>query len=107
MEHYLDLATKAVPIVGLALALWVSHRISRAADHQAEAHRAVTLSAIASDAAALVSTLVPAATPVAHLIEQTVAEMSGAAGLPTTNPKAIERAAAGAVAELKRPANGA
>ena len=94
------LARGLAPIVGLGLATWVSHRVSRAADHQAEAHRASLLSANASDAAALVASLAPGTYTAATLVQLVVAEMNAASGLPTSNVKAIERAAAGAVAKL-------
>ena len=96
------LAEQLTPIAGLGLATWVSWRVSHAADRAAEQQRATLLATIADDAAALVATLFPATTPAVGLIEQVVAHMHSAS-LPTTNVKAIERAAAGAVSRLNRP----
>jgi hypothetical protein len=62
-------------------------------------YRAALLSSIAAGAAALVVSLNPAAAW-KDLLQATINGISGAAGLPTANLGAIERAAADALARL-------
>jgi hypothetical protein len=79
-------------LIGLAATLlggWIGTRIIKPRDHE----RASALDAIARGAAALVISLNPTA-KWADLMAQVVAQISTAAGLPTRNKDAIERAAA-------------
>lgn len=89
-------------IVGLAatvLGTWLGSRIIRPRDHE----RAAALDAIAKGAVALVVALNPSA-KWADLLKLAVTAISSAAGLPTSNRDAIERAAAAALAAAgKRP----
>jgi len=89
-------------IVGLAATLlggWLGTRIIRPRDHE----RAAALDAIARGAAALVLSLNPGA-KWADLFQLVVGQISQAAGVPTRNKDAIERAAAAALDGLgKRP----
>lgn len=68
--------------------------------HQERAAKADLLSKIANDAAALVYANNPNL-PVAQLIRDTVRQISTAAGLPTTDVGAQERAAAAAIAAVR------
>lgn len=86
---------------GLALAIgtWLGTRIIKPKDHE----RAQLLATIAASAAALVVSLNPTATW-AQLVKLTVNQIAGAAGVPTNNAAAIERAAAAALTSLgKKP----
>jgi hypothetical protein len=86
------------PLVGLVATLvggWIGHRFTSPKDHDRAAH----LAAIARDAAALVAGLNPTASW-AELLRMTVDQIATAAGLPTTNKDALERAAAGALSAI-------
>ena len=61
--------------------------------------RAMALDAIARGAAALAMSLAPKASW-AEKLSATIAQMEKAAGLPTANRDAIERAAAGALSQM-------
>lgn len=83
-------------IVG-PVALIVASLIIRSIKNPTDRDRASLLSTIANAAAALVVSKNPTA-PWANLLADVIREISTAAGLPTQNAKAIERAAAEALA---------
>lgn len=87
-------------IIGLAATIagtWLGTRIIRPRDHQ----RAAALDAIAQGAAALVVSLNPNA-KWADLLKSVVQQIAAAAGVPTQNKDAIERAAAKALMTFGR-----
>jgi Co/Zn/Cd efflux system component len=95
---HLDLGSLIGPLVGLfatALGGWLLHRFSSPKDHE----RAALLAHIAGDAAALVVAMNPGASWSA-LLKAVVDQIAAAAGLPTANRDAIERAAAAALTGL-------
>lgn len=79
--------------------LWIANTLAKSHSNGASVQRAVLLEKIAAAAASLVVSLYPAA-PWAVLLEQVVARIAAAAGLPTQNADAIERAAAAALTSL-------
>jgi len=87
-----------VGLVATVLGGWLGTRIIRPRDHD----RAHALDAIARGAAALMVSLNPNA-KWAELLQLTVNSISTAAGVPTTNKDAIERAAAAALAAHRTP----
>lgn len=85
---------------GIAAAgLWIGSTLAKSHANSATFQRAVVLEKIAAAAASIVVALYPTA-PWALLLEQVVARVSAAAGLPTKNADAIERAAAHALTGL-------
>jgi len=85
-------------LIGLAatiLGTWIGTRIIRPRDHD----RAAALDSIARGAAALVISLNPTA-KWAELVKAVVQQIAAAAGVPTSNKDAIERAASAALAGL-------
>ena len=87
-------------IIGLfatVVGAWLGTRIIRPRDHE----RAAALDAIARGAVALVVSLNPTA-KWGELLKLAVNAISTAAGVPTTNRDAIERAAAAALNALGR-----
>jgi hypothetical protein len=83
-------------IIGLAatiLGTWLGTRIIRPRDHE----RAQALDAIAKGAAALVVSIAPPGAKWPDLLKSVVDNISAAAGVPTRNRDAIERAAAAAL----------
>jgi uncharacterized membrane protein len=90
-------------LVGLAATLlgtWLGTRFLKPKDHD----RALLLEKIAEGAAALVVATFPTASW-ATLLQNVVTQVAKAAGLPTQNGDAIERAAAAALLKLgKAPA---
>lgn len=89
------LSPSVINLAILGLGALIAHTIRKPKDLE----RAQHLDTIARGAAALVLSLNPDK-PWARLLEDTVKQISAAAGLPTQNGKAIERAAAGALAGL-------
>lgn len=101
LQSLLHTALTLVPVLGLGLGTWVASRIVKPSDHV----RAQHLANIASDAAALVLSLNPTA-PWATLLADVVRQISTAAGVPTNNAAAIQRAAAGALVKAGVAAGG-
>lgn len=91
---HLDLAG-IIGLAATAVGTWLGHRIIQPRDHE----RAAALEAIAKGAAALVLSLNPTA-KWAELLRMVVDQIASAAGLPTRNRDAIERAAAAALIGL-------
>lgn len=81
--------------VALVIGTWLGSRIIQPRDHDRAAH----LDAIAQGAAALAVSLFPNATWLV-LLEQTVKQIASAAGVPTRNVAALNRAAAAALTRL-------
>lgn len=96
--HWLD---QVLGLAALLLGAWLSKRIVTPKDGE----RASLLAEIARGAAALVVSLYPKASW-AELLEQTVNQIAAAAGVPTRNAAAIQRAAAEALARLGKLPNG-
>lgn len=92
---HLDL-TSLILAAAVAAGSWIGTRIIKPKDHE----RAQLLSAIGSAAAALVVAAAPPTASWPTLLEQVVRQISTAAGLPTRNAQAIERAAAAALTQL-------
>lgn len=90
-----DLIGNAVGVVGLVIGALIAKALHTPADHE----RADILAKIAEGAAALVWSLNPKA-KWADLLKQVIQAIESAAGLPTKNAGAIERAAAAALAKL-------
>lgn len=88
-------ATVAVPVLGA----WLIKKFKTPTDLD----RAQLLAHIAEAAAALVVNLNPKA-PWAELLQQVVQQIVSAAGVPTTNQAAINRAAAAALVKLGKAA---
>jgi len=95
----LDVVKMVLNLGALVLGGWIARKMQQPKDHE----RAVLLARIAGDAATLVASKYPhAAWP--ELLQMVVRAVAGAAGVPTTNQAAIERAAASALHALgKRP----
>jgi hypothetical protein len=87
-----------IGLVATVLGGWLGTRIIQPRDHD----RAAALDAIARGAAALMLSLNPQK-KWAELLSLTVDAISRAAGLPTRNRDAIERAAAAALVSLRVP----
>ena len=88
-------------IIGLLATVagtWLGTRLIRPRDHQ----RASALDAIARGAAALVISLNPTA-KWPELLKLVVEQVAAAAGVPTRNRDAIERAAAAALGAMGKP----
>jgi hypothetical protein len=94
LQSLLHTALTLVPLVTLGVGSWVASRIVKPRDHE----RAQHLANIASDAVALVLANNPTASW-ATLLADAVRQISTAAGVPTNNAAAIQRAAAGALAK--------
>lgn len=98
----MDWKTLVLPLAGLVGALlhgWLSNRPT-------DQERALHLAQMAHDAAALVSMTFPTL-PEKDLIAKVVEQLASAAGVPTVDAGALQRAAAGAISELKaKPLNG-
>jgi 3-oxoacyl-[acyl-carrier-protein] synthase III len=90
-----DLIGNGLMTVGLVIGALIAKRIHTPADHA----RAELLAIIADGAAALVVNLNQKA-PWSVLLKAVVQAIESAAGLPTSNAAAIERAAAAALAKL-------
>lgn len=102
---HFDFAAILGPLVGLvatAVGAWIATRITKPKDHE----RAELLAKIAAGAAALVVALNPGASW-ATLLQQVEAQIATAAGLPTRNAQAIQRAAAEALSALGKAPNAA
>lgn len=92
MDWLWSTLNQVVPFAALALGGWIAKRIKTPTD----AERAALLSRMAEDAAALlVSTKRTASWAV--LLQELVRTLSTAAGIPTRNAGALERAAAAAL----------
>jgi len=87
--------SQAIGFVALLIGGWWVRRQST----PTEQSRAQHLAQIATDTAALVVSANPKAAW-AQMLEQTVQQLTGAAGIPVTNRDALQRAAAGALARL-------
>lgn len=92
---------RALGILALALGTWISNRIVKPKDHE----RAELLARIADAAAALTLSLYPKATW-AELLDKVVQNILAAAGVPTRDRGAVERAAAAALANRGKLPNG-
>jgi hypothetical protein len=91
---HLDL-TSIVLTAATVIGAWLGTRVIRPGDHE----KAQLLATIAADAAALVVAVNPTLAW-GDLLEKVVKAISAAAGVPTTNQQAIERAAASALTAL-------
>lgn len=89
--------TQLILAAAVAVGSWIGTRIIKPTDKD----RAEHLDVIARAAAALVVGMNPTA-PWATLLQNVVNQILTAAGLPTSNRAAIERAAANALASLGR-----
>ncbi len=88
-----------IEFVAVAIGTWLGTRIIQPKDHE----RAALLSRIATESAALALSMFPNA-PWSTLVKEVVAMIAAAAGVPTKNASAIERAAAAALLAVgKRP----
>lgn len=96
VSQLLELAPYALQ-AGVLVVGWLISRRLKAPEQRA---RAEALARIANDTAAAVYAANPGASW-AKLLEETVRELSAAAGLPTRNEGAIQRAAAGALARAQ------
>ena len=85
-------------VIATVIGTWLGSRIITPKNHE----RAAALDAIARGAAALVISLAPAGAKWAELLKSVVQIISSAAGRPTTNVNAIERAAAAALISMGR-----
>lgn len=85
----------------LVIGGWIARGLNKTKAHQ----RAELLSTIARGAAALIVNAYPGRTW-AELLAATVQKILDAAGLPTADPHAVERAAAEALASLGVKSNG-
>ncbi len=93
--HWLDLLATAAVAIGT----WIGSRLLKPTDLQKASHLAI----IAEAAAALVVSTNPSAKwPI--LMDLTIHQISGAAGLPVQNPDAIKRAAAAALINVGKTA---
>lgn len=81
--------------IAIGVGAWIGHRVTKPRDHE----RAAVLDRIAQGAAALVVRMNPTSSW-AVLLQNTVQMIAAAAGLPTKNAGAIERAAASALSTL-------
>lgn len=86
---------QVISLAALAVGSFILTRLRRPRDHE----RAALLSTIARGAAALVVSLNPTAAWPA-LLAQVVNQIASAAGVPTQNTAAIQRAASEALATL-------
>lgn len=97
MNHWFaSLLPVLIPSACGMVAAWI-HAYIVAPRHQERVARAELLAKIANDAAAYVLLNNPRSVPAAMLAD-VVSRINGAAGLPTTDSGAIQRAAAGALA---------
>jgi hypothetical protein len=96
LHAFTQLFTVMVPTFALGIGAWIAKSLHTTAQHNA----AALLSRIAQEAAALVVLNNPSSSA-AMLLQATVSQISGASGLPTSNPEAITRAAAAALAAVK------
>lgn len=93
--HWDALLTPIILAVATAIGGWAARHIKKPSDMD----RAALLAQIAKAAAALVVNTHPNATW-ATLLEQTIQQIASAAGVPTKNGAAIQRAAAEALAAM-------
>jgi hypothetical protein len=84
-----------ISLATLVIGTFLGHRIIKPRDHDRAAH----LDQIAAGAAALVVSLFPGAAW-AVLLENVVKQIAAAAGVPTRNVMALNRAAAAALTNL-------
>jgi len=91
------LLTPVILALASAIGVWATRHIKTPSD----VDRAALLAQIAKSAAALVVNTHPNA-PWATLLEQTVQQIAAAAGVPTKNGAAIQRAAAEALEAMGR-----
>jgi hypothetical protein len=107
VDHWIPIIGPFVGLLATAVGGWIAKHLGAIADakqHETALQRATVLEKIAEGAAALAVSLYPTA-PWATLLKQVVSMIASAAGLPTTNASAIERAAAAALTKLgKLPA---
>ena len=87
-------------VAALALGTWLVTRIKKPSDKE----KADLLSVIANDAAVLLVVMMPGASW-ATMLQALVVNISQAAGLPTKNADAIQRAAASALLNALARAN--
>jgi hypothetical protein len=101
--HLWDLLKPFVlPVAGVVAALLHGWLVKSPSDQERAAH----LAQMAHDAAAWVVAFFPAL-PEKDLIQKIVDTLAAAAGVPTTNPQALERAAAGALSAIRSAKPGA
>lgn len=91
----MEFVTQILGVAALALGTWLARRLTQPTDLQ----RAELLAQIAASAAALAVSMFPNA-KWAELLKFVVQQIAGAAGLPTKNADAIQRAAAKALMDL-------
>jgi hypothetical protein len=99
--HWDQVINQAIGLLAIAVGGWLGRRIITPTDAQRAAH----LDKIASGAASLAVSMFPNQ-PWAILLENTVKQIAAAAGVPTANRDAIQRAAAAALTALGKAPNG-
>jgi hypothetical protein len=93
--NWQELVSPVIGLLATGVGAWIAHRFTQPRDHE----RAVLLTRIAEDAAAVIVAFNPRATwP--DLLRDLVQRISTAAGVPTRNLTAIENAATAALMKL-------
>lgn len=99
---WMQLLGPIVGIVATGVGAWIARHLKKPTD----VDRATLLATIAADAAAFVVHMYPGKTW-ADALQLVVQQISTAAGLPTKNAQAIQRAAASALAQYMEASGGA